>query len=404
MSLQAIRDSFNYNHGYFQGRTLSLTDSVWSIYGLTMSKITSIVSIPLPLLSFLALPFFGSTSTTINLAFFWLVWTTFVWRYDPLEVEIYGTLAIRLLFFLLPSFGFLAFDAFVPSLSTNMKAAGEKQLPNTTINRQRLTKIAAVSTINTFLGVAVQAVVEFVMTEILHSRSALRVSTMIPPPWSIAKDVLRAIVLRGFAHYAIHRYILHSPWRSSHLTQWHRDWAHSIRYPFSMAATYDHPVCYILAHWLPLYLPAVVFRYHVLTWHVLVALTSLEQLFIYSGYAVLPSAILLSGMARRTDAHYASKGKGNFGHWGILDWAFGTTCPGGSDVVEDLQDEAKKRNARERLSDAKDNAKGLVDDAKERFGQSDEQDDEVAVEQEPDSPSQGGKRRSKRRGRKASAA
>lgn len=404
---QTIRDTIAYNHGYFQGRSLSLTDNLWSMYGTVLSKATSMISIPLPLLSFAALPFFGSTSTTINLAFFWLVWTTFVWRYDPWEVEIYGTIAIRLLFFLLPSYGLLAFDAFVPSLSANMKADGEKQLPHRNVEQRRLARIVGVATFNTLLAIAVQAVIEFLLTEFVHFRSGLRVSTFIPPPWSILKDVLRAIVIRGFLHYAVHRYVLHASARSSPLARWHRDWAHSIRYPFSLAAAYDHPVCYLLAQWLPVYLPALLFRYHVLTWHILVAITSLEELFIHSGYAVLPTSILLSGMARRTDRHYATKGQGNFGHWGVLDWVFGTTCAGEADVMDDLKDEAEKQNVKERVSDTKKNAKGLMSDAKDRFGdsnkQAEEQADEDEPEQGPESPSQG-KRRSKRRPRKASAA
>lgn len=403
MSLQAARDYIIYNHGYFSAKSGSLSSSMWNLYGTAISKASSVISVPLPILSFIALPFFGSTSTTINVAFFWLVWTTFVWRYEPLEVEIYGTLAIRLLFFLLPSVAFIAFDAFVPSLSTSMKAAGEEQLP-TRLGRKKLFNVTAVATFNILIGIALQAVIEYTMTEYAHFRSGLRVSTFVPPPWSIAKDVLRALVIRGFAHYAIHRYILHASPRDSPVARWHMDWAHSIQHPFSLAAAYDHPVCHLLVHWVPTYLPALIFRYHVLTWHILVAITSLEQLFIYSGYAVLPSRILLAGMARRTDAHYATNGEGNFGHWGVLDWAFGTTC-GGSDVVHDLQDEAQKANVKGKVSDAKKNAKGLVGDAKERFGGSEQAEDDQEFEDEAESPTKGGpKRRSKRRTRRPSAA
>ncbi|KAL1306977.1 hypothetical protein AAFC00_005610 [Neodothiora populina] len=424
MALQTIRDSIVYNHGYFEGRTSSVTDFLWSLYGTAMSKATSVASIPLPMLSFLALPFFGSTSTTINLAFFWLVWTTFVWKYDPLEVEIYGTLAIRCLFFLLPSYLFLGIDALLPSLATSIKANGSKSLPLQNMTRSSLAKITAVATANTLMAVALQGAFEYILTEYLHFRSGLRVSTFVPPPWSIAKDVLRALAMRGLTHYAIHRYVLHASPSKSPIAKWHQGWAHAIQRPFSIVAAYDHPICYLLAQWIPLYLPAFLFRYHVLTWHILVALTSLEELFIYSGYAVLPSSILLSGMARRTDAHYETNGKGNFGHWGVLDWVFGTTCPGGADVVDDLKDEAEERNVRERLGDAKDNAEGLVGDAKERFGGESDQAggkdaarnedaaggeaggeaDGEAAEAEPESPSQGGKRRSKRRAREASAA
>ncbi|GAB7348517.1 hypothetical protein MBLNU459_g6916t3 [Dothideomycetes sp. NU459] len=403
--LQSLRDNLLYNYGYFQGKSYSLTGSFSNVYGLLISKVSSFVSLPLPLMSFLALPFFGSTSTSINLIFFYLTWSALVLSHDPLHVEIYGTMAIRLMFYLLPALGFLAFDAAIPSLSASIKAAGDNHLAHR-LGRRKLTKVVTVAVFNTFLAIGVQAGIEFLLTEVLHFRSGLRVSTTVPLPWSIGKDVLRAIVVRGFLHYAIHRYVLHASPCQSPLARWHRDWAHSIRYPFALAAAYDHPINYLLAHWVPLYLPAMFFRFHVLTWHIVVALVSLEQLFIYSGYAVLPSKILLAGMARRTDTHYAQRGEGNFGHWGILDWMFGTSCAGEADVMDDVRDEAESRDVRRRVSDAKDGAKGLAGDAKKRFGfrRDDEKLEDVEEDEEPQqdgSPTQGGKRRSKRRAKKA---
>lgn len=74
----------------------------------------------------------------------------------------------------------------------------------------------------------------------------------------------------------------------------------------------------------------------------------------YSGYNVLPSTIMLRGMARRTDAHMMSQGEGNFGPLGVLDWAHGTTL--GGDVVEDLRAEMEKHDVQERTSKAIDGA------------------------------------------------
>ena len=97
-----------------------------------------------------------------------------------------------------------------------------------------------------------------------------------------------------------------------------------------------------------------------LTWHLLVALSSLEDLFVYSGYAVLPSSIVLVGMARRTDEHFATavdpETVGNFGHLGLLDFILGTTCRSGGDVVDDAEKEADKHHLQERTEDAVDGA------------------------------------------------
>jgi hypothetical protein len=99
-----------------------------------------------------------------------------------------------------------------------------------------------------------------------------------------------------------------------------------------------------------------------MTYLLLLALFSLEDLFTYSGYNVLPSTIMLRGMARRCDAHMMSQGEGNFGPLGVLDWAHGTTL--GADVVDDLKAEMEKHDVQERsaraIDDAGDAANGVA--------------------------------------------
>ena len=91
-----------------------------------------------------------------------------------------------------------------------------------------------------------------------------------------------------------------------------------------------------------------------MTYLLLVSAFSLEELFTYSGYNILPSTIMLKGMARRTDAHMMTQGKGNYGPLGVLDWVNGTTL--GADVMDDLQDEMEKHHVQERAGSAIDEA------------------------------------------------
>ena len=366
---QALRDKVLWSYGYFQGRSVLLPRSIPELYGMAMSKVTSFVALPLPFLSILALPVFGGKSTSLSLVFVYLTWSSLVFAHDPLSLEMYGTLAARILFFLLPALVFLAFDYGTPSLSKNIKAYGEKNLPSK-ISNGRLLRIASVGVANVLLSVILQAVLEMLFTDVLNLRSILKVTSLVPLPWSIAKDVVKGLALRGVLHYYIHRYLLHT--YDSPLKTWHLKWQHSIQLPFSLAAAYDHPVCHLLVNWLPDFLPAYLFRFHVLTWHIFVAITSLETLFIYSGYAVLPSSIVLAGMARRTDAHFvtaASKREPcNFGHWGILDLLLGTNCKDTASVIDDLQDEAHKHRFEERAQKA---ARGALDGLNEDGGDSD---------------------------------
>jgi hypothetical protein len=93
---------------------------------------------------------------------------------------------------------------------------------------------------------------------------------------------------------------------------------------------------------------------HILTYLCLVVLFSLEETFVYSGYNMLPSTIMLKGMARRTEAHMMSEGEGNFGPFGILDWLHDTTI--GKDVVDDLKAEMQKHSVEDGAIDGAGNA------------------------------------------------
>ncbi|KAI5275749.1 sterol desaturase family [Aureobasidium subglaciale] len=350
MALQALRDELVYYYGYSQGRSFSISDLLSKTSAKLISQATSLMAKPLPLLSFLAVPFFGSSSTTVSLAFFLLTWVTLVSTHDPLYLELVGTFAIRMIFFVLPSIAVLGFDTLIPSLSASIKTQGAAQLP-TQLSSRRLRNVIFVSIFNVAFSVLVQGLCDFVLTEVFNIRSAIRVSKIPPAPWpTMVKEVLYGLVCRGFLHYFIHRDCLHASPRDSILARWHADWAHSLRHPFSLASAYDHPVCHLLTDWAPLYLSTLFFRFHVMTWYILTAIVSLEQFFIYSGYSVLPSQILLAGMAKRTDSHYTTGGKGNYGNWGVLDWVLGTGCVGDADVVDDVQEEIDRRGVRQRAA------------------------------------------------------
>lgn len=351
--MSTIRQNLSYAYGYAQGRFASLPTTPSELYGQAVSKVTSFVALPIPLLSFLALPFFGGSSATVNLVVFYVTWSALVASHGPLTIELGGTLLVRLLCFLLPALSMLAFDSAVPGVAKGIKSQGERQLP-LRLGRNKVLEIAGVAIFNVLLSVAVHAGLEHLATEWLYLRSLLKVTSIVPLPWTVLKDVVKGLVIRGSLSYAAHRYLLHT-YRTP-LKTLHHQWQHSVRLPFSLVAAYDHPINYLVSEWLPVFFPAYLFRFHVLTWHVLLAIVSLEELFVYSGYAVLPSTIILAGMARRTDAHFKSvtdrNEVGNFGHLGLLDYVCGTTCKGEVDVVDDLQSEAGKHQLQQRAEEA----------------------------------------------------
>lgn len=344
---QALRDRIAYSEGWIQGRSYILPRSVTDLWGVIVGKLTSLVSLPLPFLSFLAVPFFGSTSTTLSLVFFYLTWSAFVLSHNQLAVEFYGSLAVRFLCFALPALGFAIFDGTAPSLSRGLKNRGTKQLPLAQLERRKLLEVAGIAFANVSLSILLELVLEFVRTEILHIRSIFKVTSFVPLPWNILTNVAGGFVFRGILIYVAHRFV-HT--YDSPLKTWHLQWQHSVSLPFSLVAAYDHPANYLLIQWLPTVLPAYLFRWHILTYHLFVALCSLEDLFVFSGYAVLPSSIILLGMARRTDEHFSvvddGKAPGNFGRWGVLDFICGTTCQGEDDAMDDVQREVRLMSGR----------------------------------------------------------
>ena len=135
--------------------------------------------------------------------------------------------------------------------------------------------------------------------------------------------------------YYIHRYLHQSRTLPA---RFHKSYAHSITAPYSFTALYDHPLPYILTTFLPIYLPSILFRIHILTYLLILSLTSLESAFTYAGYTTLP--IMVNSMARRRDAHMKTGGKGNFAPLGVMDWICGTSI--GENVVGDAKEAGAK--------------------------------------------------------------
>ncbi|KAJ5158623.1 uncharacterized protein N7500_008274 [Penicillium coprophilum] len=280
----------------------------------------------IPMLSIFLVPVLSSYSTSLNLLFFYLTWSTLVLSHSRLRVELFGTIAVRVLFFALPSILFFLFDILTPSAAILIKAHGATGLPGGRRRRRihaKELKIAGWSLFNLCLSIAVQGVLETILVQTLGKRSALKVSLKLPMPFEICKDLTMAMLGREFLTYVLHRYALHSRW-SPVLARWHRSWYHALPAPFPLTAHYDHPIPYLVTKFIPTYAPAIIFRFHMLTYLLYLLFISLEETFAYSGYTVMPTNLFLGGIARRTDMHLLMGARGNFGPWGIMDWIFGT--------------------------------------------------------------------------------
>lgn len=153
----------------------------------------------IPFLSFLLIPTVSSYSTSLNLLFFYITWSTLVWSHPPLKVELVGTAAVRVIFYLIPSVLFFLFDVLLPSAAIVLKAQGEVGLPSGSKRRKsgkKVYKVAGWAVFNLLLSIAVQWGIEYLLTKVLGIKSALKVSTTLPMPWGIAKDLLKGMLSR----------------------------------------------------------------------------------------------------------------------------------------------------------------------------------------------------------------
>lgn len=158
--------------------------------------------------------------TTFNLIFFYMTWTTLILSHSPFKVELFGSIGVRLLFYILPSALLFLFDALVPSAAVLLKAHGEQGLPTGSKRRGvrgRELKVVGWSFLNIFISIAVQATIETLRIGYFNTRSALKVSFSIPIiPWNIAFHLACVLLLREVSSVSE---CLHSQcWRSAATT------------------------------------------------------------------------------------------------------------------------------------------------------------------------------------------
>lgn len=325
----------------------------------------------LPIASYFFSSSLTSWSTSLNLLFFYMTWTTLVLSHSPLKIELLGTTGIRIVFWLVPSLFFLALDLLLPSLAESFKHTGSRALPPR--DAGSLARIFGLALFNLALETTVQGALSFGAAT-FFATPLFRTASTLPLPWQMIKHIVMLFAAREVLTYYIHRYLLHAHpaptrrFRSSsssssskpipgaqRLSSYHTSCAHNRNAaPFSLLLMADHPVAFLLHRLVPLYLPAIALsrHLHLLTFFLFVGLATIEETLATSGYTIVPG-IIMGGIARRSALHYA-RPTGNFGCWGVLDWVHGTSL--GGDVMADVRDEADKHRLKERGEKAADDA------------------------------------------------
>ncbi|KAI1819271.1 sterol desaturase family [Xylaria intraflava] len=293
----------------------------------------------LPVFSYVATPMLNSWSASLNFLFFYITWATLVFTHSPLKIELVGTLAVRIVFWLVPSILFLLFDALLPGLVQSIKLFGSVSTAPRSVPAQAKQTLLAI--VNLALLTALQAAISTAVTSLLR-RPPFKTSIALPLPWPLIKHIFALYAAREVLTYYIHRYILHS---CGIITRLHAQYAHERKgaAPYSLLLYADHPLPLVFSHLVPVYLPSLVIRPHLLTYFLFTLLTTIEEMLSMSGYNVVPG-IVMSSIAMRTATHYASGGRGNYGVWGLLDCIHGTSV--GKDTISYTRGKIKKPKVR----------------------------------------------------------
>ncbi|KAF7552077.1 hypothetical protein G7046_g7530 [Stylonectria norvegica] len=308
----------------------------------------------LPIASYLLSPGLTSWSTSLNLLFFYMTWTTLILSHSPLKVRLIGTLAIRLVLWLLPSLLTLTFDLVVPSVVESIKLGGPSSLPPR--DAARLGRVLRLALFNLALVTGAEAALSLAFTYVFQEPE-FKTASALPLPWQMAKHVLVLLTARETLVYYIHRFVLHG---DNAVAAQHRSYAHaSASSPFSLQLFADHPLALLLHRFVPIYLPALLLRPHLLTYFLFVALCTAEETLAMSGYSIVPG-IIMGGIVRRSAVHYAGRGASNYGAWGLLDWVHGTSR--GGDVMDDVKAEADKHRVKQRSAKKANEGMGFIQD------------------------------------------
>jgi hypothetical protein len=172
---------------------------------LAIMSLTSLLApFTVPLASLLAIPMLSSWSTSLNLVFLSLAWTTIAATYSPLQLETFAPLFIRLTLYIFPSLIFLLFDVGVPSLSSELKSQGQLGIATRQKGgRRKIWRVAGWSLANVVLTVAIQAAIEFLVTDVLRMRSLLQIKgskwglNHLPYPWTMIKHAIMGLLARN---------------------------------------------------------------------------------------------------------------------------------------------------------------------------------------------------------------
>jgi sterol desaturase/sphingolipid hydroxylase (fatty acid hydroxylase superfamily) len=235
------------------------------------------------------------------------LWASTVASYNPHIIDIVGTQLIQVVFWWLPCTLYVLLDVIAPDFAARHKIQPAPKQPSSA----EIKHAALVSLRNQ--GIVLALEVSLATFAVLADRPpAFQVNASLPTLKDFCQDFLICVLVREVLFYYAHR-ILHTRSLYTAIHKVH----HRFTAPISFAAQYAHPIEHIVANTLPIALPPMLLRSHILTMWAFLACQLVETGTVHSGFD------FFRGAARKHDRHH-ERFNVYFGGLGLLDWIHGT--------------------------------------------------------------------------------